>query len=453
MTNITVIGAQWGDEGKGKIVDMLAEKANMVVRFQGGHNAGHTVIVQDKVFKISMLPSGVVRPEIINVIGNGVVLSPEKLFSELSELRNNGVEVREGHLIIADNAPILLPIHALVDGVLENKDGENKIGTTKRGISQAYQDKVGRRAIRVVDLNNPEVLKNKVRSILNHWNPILESHGAKPYEEEALLEEIESYRQDLLALSRPDVPEMIEQAIRRKANILFEGAQGTLLDVDHGTYPYVTSSNTVSSNVGNGTGLGPKAAGHVLGILKAYSTRVGLGPFPSVMDTKDAEYVGTIGKEFGTVTGRSRGCGWLDLVAMKKAVRLNGIDSLALTKIDVLDQMPEIRVVTGYKLDGKKIDFFPSSAEDLSRVEPEYRSFEGWQSDTSRARKFSNLPANAKAYIKFVQDYLGVPINIISVGPEREAIIERKRLFGAKPLIVDGQDNINPHIWFPDGPI
>lgn len=445
MTNITIVGAQWGDEGKGKIVDMLAEKANMVVRFQGGHNAGHTVIVGDKVFKISMLPSGIVRPDIINVIGNGVVLSPEKLFSELADLKAKDVEVPKGHLVIADNTPILLPIHAVVDSVLEGGSDDKKIGTTKRGISQAYQDKVGRRAIRIVDLKNQSLIESKADTILDHWNPILEKHGAEPYTKEQLLADIDKYKAELLTLSRPDVPEMIEQAMEQGANILFEGAQGTLLDIDHGTYPYVTSSNTVSSNVGSGTGLGPKASGHVLGILKAYTTRVGLGPFPSAMDEKDAEYVGTIGKEFGTVTGRARGCGWLDLVAMKKAVRLNGIDSLALTKIDVLDQMPTIKAVIGYKLDGKEIKHFPNSAEELARVEPLYQEFEGWQSDTTAVRNYDDLHPRAKAYLEFVQDYLGAPISIVSVGPERESIIERKKLFDTpRAEGLDQKIGINP---------
>ena len=376
-----------------------------------------------------MLPSGVVRPNIINVIGNGVVLSPEKLFSEIKELQSKGVYIPEGHLIIADNTPILLPIHALVDSVLENGDQEQKIGTTKRGISPAYQDKVGRRSIRIIDLKNLSVLEKRVDSILDHWNPILKNSGASPYSKETLLQEIEVYRQDLLALSRPDVPEMILSASEKDKNILFEGAQGTLLDIDHGTYPYVTSSNTVSSNVGSGIGLGPKTAGHVLGILKAYTTRVGLGPFPSAMSDSDAEYVSTIGQEFGTITGRSRNCGWLDLIAMKKAIRLNGVDSLAITKIDVLDEMPVIKAVVGYCLDGEKIDYFPSSSEELELIEPVYKEFKGWKSDTTATRNYDDLHPNAKAYISFIEQYLNVPVNIVSIGPEREAIIERQKLF------------------------
>jgi adenylosuccinate synthase len=428
MPNITVIGAQWGDEGKGKIVDMLAGRAEIVVRFHGGHNAGHTVVVGDKTYKISILPSGIVRPDVINIIGNGVVLAPEKLFAELATLRSSGVEIDDGNLVIAGNTPLILPIHAAVDAALETSTTQ-RIGTTRRGISQAYQDKVGRRAIRIIDLNEPNIVAEKIDAILGHWNPILEQLGAPCFTKAELLASIEPHRDGLLRLASSSVPEMIELAMRQGANILFEGAQGTLLDIDHGTYPYVTSSNTVSSAVGAGVGLGPRTSGHVLGIFKAYTTRVGLGPFPSAMDDETARHVSAAGREFGTVTGRSRDCGWLDLVAMKKAVRLNGIDSLAMTKIDVLDELPVIRAVVAYRLDGAIISHFPNSAQELERVQPVYREFPGWQADTSAARTYDEIPAQAMEYIAFVQETLGVPVSIVSVGPERSSTIERTVLF------------------------
>jgi adenylosuccinate synthase len=430
MANITVVGAQWGDEGKGKIVDMLADRADMVVRFHGGHNAGHTVVVGDKVFKISILPSGIIRPAIVNVIGNGVVLSPGHLFSELAALRANGVVIQDENLIIADNTALLLPVHAAVDAALESGAGA-RIGTTKRGIGQAYQDKVGRRAIRVVDLKDQEIVDRKVDAILDHWNPVLEKNGAAPYPKEMLLADIERHRADLLRLSSANVPEMIEWAMQQGANILFEGAQGTLLDVDHGTYPYVTSSSTVSSAVGSGVGLGPKTCGHVLGIIKAYTTRVGLGPFPSAMEDDMARHVAGLGKELGTVTGRPRDCGWLDLVALKKAVRLNGIDSLAITKIDVLDHLTAIQVVVGYALNGKEIRHFPNSADELGRVTPVYRELPGWQADTTGVRSYEDLPVRVKEYIAFVEDALGVPVSIVSVGADRAATIERSVMFNS----------------------
>jgi adenylosuccinate synthase len=431
MSNVTVIGAQWGDEGKGKIVDMLSGSADMVVRFQGGHNAGHTVVVNDKILKISILPSGIVRPDVINIIGNGVVLSPEKLFSELADLRSRGVTINDHNIIIADNTPILLPIHALVDATLE-RDQSSRIGTTKRGISQAYQDKVGRRAVRIVDLSHQASLEAKIDVILAHWNPVLQAHGVAAYSKAALREDLDRYRDDLTKLSSPSVPEMIEAAMEQGANILFEGAQGTMLDIDHGTYPYVTSSNTVSSAVGSGVGLGPKTAGHVLGISKAYTTRVGLGPFPSAMSQDDARHVSDVGREVGTVTGRARSCGWLDLVALKKAIRLNGIDSLALTKIDVLDQLPSIKLVTAYAIDGNTLTHFPNASDRLSCVQPTYQAFDGWNSDTTSVRNFDDLPANAKTYITFIQDHLSIPISIISVGPERDSTIERDKLFSVR---------------------
>ncbi|RIK83364.1 MAG: adenylosuccinate synthase [Hyphomicrobiales bacterium] len=424
MANVVVVGSQWGDEGKGKIVDWLSERADVVVRFQGGHNAGHTLVVDGKTYKLSLLPSGVVRPGKLSVVGNGVVFDPHAFVAELSRIRELGVEIGPDRLKIAENAALILSLHRELDGFREDaaSDTGTKIGTTRRGIGPAYEDKVGRRAIRVMDLADTDTLPAKVERLLTHHNALRRGLGHAEVEPRAILEELTSVAGDVLPYM-DRVWKILDEARRAGSRILFEGAQGTLLDIDHGTYPFVTSSNTVAGQAATGAGTGPGAIGYVLGIVKAYTTRVGEGPFPTEQDNETGEFLGTRGREFGTVTGRKRRCGWFDAVLVRQAVAVNGIDGIALTKLDVLDGMDEIRVCTGYRLDGETIDYLPASQGAQARVEPVYETLEGWKGTTAGARSWNDLPAQAVKYVRHIEELIGAPVALLSTSPERDDTI------------------------------
>ncbi|WP_182087094.1 adenylosuccinate synthase [Aureimonas sp. ME7] len=422
MANVVVVGSQWGDEGKGKIVDWLSERADVVVRFQGGHNAGHTLVVGGVSYKLSLLPSGVVRPGKLSVIGNGVVFDPHHFVGEKKRIEGQGVSISPETLRIADNAALILSLHRELDAAREAAAAGTKIGTTGRGIGPAYEDKVGRRAIRVMDLAEPEALPERIERLLAHHNPLRRGLGQPEVDASAILEELTSVAAEITPyIDR--VWRLLDE--RRKAGdrILFEGAQGTLLDIDHGTYPFVTSSNTVAGQAAAGSGLGPSAAGFVLGITKAYTTRVGEGPFPTEQDNEVGEFLGTKGHEFGTVTGRKRRCGWFDAVLVRQAVAINGIHGLALTKLDVLDGLDEIRICTAYELDGERIDYFPASLAAQKRVVPIYESFEGWKATTAGARSWGDLPAQAVKYVRQIEELVGAPVTLLSTSPERDDTI------------------------------
>ncbi|WP_062113691.1 adenylosuccinate synthase [Aureimonas sp. AU40] len=422
MANVVVVGSQWGDEGKGKIVDWLSERADVVVRFQGGHNAGHTLVVDGVSYKLSLLPSGVVRSGKLSVIGNGVVFDPHAFVAEKKRIEAQGVKIGPETLRIADNAALILSLHRELDAVREAAAAGTKIGTTGRGIGPAYEDKVGRRALRIMDLAELDVLPERIERLLAHHNPLRRGLGQPEVSAEAILEELTSVAAEITPyIDR--VWRLLDE--RRKAGdrILFEGAQGTLLDIDHGTYPYVTSSNTVAGQAAAGSGLGPSAAGFVLGITKAYTTRVGEGPFPTEQDNEVGEFLGTKGHEFGTVTGRKRRCGWFDAVLVRQAVAINGIHGLALTKLDVLDGMDEIRICVGYELDGERIDYFPASLGAQRRVVPIYESFEGWKGTTAGARSWGDLPAQAVKYVRQIEELVGAPVTLLSTSPERDDTI------------------------------
>ncbi|MDF7776193.1 adenylosuccinate synthase [Sphingomonas sp. AOB5] len=421
MANVAVIGAQWGDEGKGKIVDWLAERADVVVRFQGGHNAGHTLVVGEKVYKLSLLPSGIVRGT-PSVIGNGVVLDPWHLKSEIEKLRGQGVDVTPDTLKIADTCPLILPLHGELDGMREDASGTGKIGTTRRGIGPAYEDKVGRRAIRVCDLAHLHELGPQIDRLLAHHDALRAGFGAAPIDRAALMAQLEEIAGFVLPFAEP-VWRMLHEARSRGRRILFEGAQGVLLDIDHGTYPFVTSSNTVAGTAASGTGLGPNAVGFVLGITKAYTTRVGSGPFPTEQDNETGERLGTRGHEFGTVTGRKRRCGWFDAVLVRQSAAVSGITGIALTKIDVLDGFDEVQICTGYKLRGETLDYYPSNAADQAAIEPVYESMPGWQESTAGARSWADLPAQAIKYIRRIEELIQCPVALVSTSPEREDTI------------------------------
>jgi len=421
MANVAVIGAQWGDEGKGKIVDWLAERADVVVRFQGGHNAGHTLVVGEKVYKLSLLPSGIVRGT-PSVIGNGVVLDPWALKAEVEKLRGQGVTISPDTLKIADNCALILPFHRDLDGLREDASGAGKIGTTRRGIGPAYEDKVGRRAIRVCDLAHLDALDAQLDRLTAHHDALRAGFGEPPIDRAALIAELRDIADFVLQFSTP-AWRMLNEARARGKRILFEGAQGVLLDVDHGTYPFVTSSNTVSGTAAAGSGLGPSAVGFVLGIAKAYTTRVGSGPFPTEQDNEVGEGLGARGHEFGTVTGRKRRCGWFDAVLVRQSAAVGGITGIALTKIDVLDGMDEVRICTGYKLRGKTIDYFPSHAADQEAVEPVYEAMPGWSESTAGARSWADLPAQAIKYIRRIEELIRCPVALVSTSPEREDTI------------------------------
>ena len=421
MANVTVIGAQWGDEGKGKIVDWLASRADAVVRFQGGHNAGHTLVVDAKTYKLSLLPSGIVRGT-LSIIGNGVVLDPWALYDEIEKLRGQGVAIDADNFAIADNCPLILPIHRELDGLREAAAGAGKIGTTGRGIGPAYEDKVGRRAIRVCDLGHLDGLGPQLDRLCAHHDALRAGFGQPPVDREALLAELRSIAGFVLQFAQP-VWNRLNTVKKAGARILFEGAQGVLLDVDHGTYPFVTSSNTVSGTAASGSGLGPSATGFVLGIVKAYTTRVGSGPFPTELEDETGQRLGERGHEFGTVTGRKRRCGWFDAVLVRQSCAISGVTGIALTKLDVLDGFEKVRICTGYRLKGKVLDYLPSHSADQLAVEPIYEEMDGWQESTEGARSWADLPAQAIKYIQRVQELIDTPVALVSTSPEREDTI------------------------------
>ena len=421
MANVAVIGAQWGDEGKGKIVDWLAERADMVVRFQGGHNAGHTLVVGDQTYKLSLLPSGVVRGT-PSVIGNGVVLDPWHLQGEVARLGEQGVAVSPDTLRIADTCPLILPLHRELDGLREDASGAGKIGTTRRGIGPAYEDKVGRRAIRLADLAHLDALEPQLDRLLAHHDALRAGFGAPPVDRAALLEELRAIAPFALPYAKA-VWRDLHAARAAGKRILFEGAQGVLLDIDHGTYPFVTSSNTVAGQAASGTGLGPSGIGYVLGIAKAYTTRVGSGPFPTELADDTGERLGRRGREFGTVTGRKRRCGWFDAVLVRQSVAVGGITGIALTKLDVLDGFDEVRVCTGYRLRGTTLDYFPAHAADQDGVEAVFESLPGWSESTAGARSWAELPAAAIKYIRRVEELIRCPVALVSTSPERDDTI------------------------------
>ena len=418
MANVVVVGAQWGDEGKGKIVDWLSIEADVVVRFQGGHNAGHTLVIDDKVFKLSLLPSGIVRPGKLSVIGNGVVVDPHHLVKEIAEIRSKGVSVTRENLRVAENAPLILSVHRQLDALRENSSEGTKIGTTQRGIGPAYEDKVGRRAIRVMDLADLSVLGDKIARLLGHHNAIRRGLGLEEISAKTIYDELASIADQVLPFM-DSTWRLLEDYRRSGKRILFEGAQGALLDIDHGTYPYVTSSNTVAANAATGSGLGPGAIGYVLGIAKAYTTRVGGGPFPSELHDATGQLIGERGHEFGTVTGRARRCGWFDAVLVRQTVRTSGINGIALTKLDILDGFPEIKVCVAYRLDGEILDYLPASQAAQARVEPIYETMEGWSGTTQGARSWADLPAQAIKYVRWIEELIGAPVALLSTSPER----------------------------------
>ncbi len=422
MANVVVVGSQWGDEGKGKIVDWLSERADIVVRFQGGHNAGHTLVIDGVSYKLSLLPSGVVRPGKMSVIGNGVVVDPVALADEIENLRGQGVEVTRDNLRVAENAPLILSLHRELDVTRETSNAGTRLGTTKRGIGPAYEDKVGRRAIRLMDLANPDTLPAKVDRLLAHHNALRRGLGQGEIERDQVLSELYAVAPRVLPFA-DTVWRLLDGARRDGKLILFEGAQGALLDVDHGTYPYVTSSNTVAGQAASGSGVGPGALDYGLGITKAYTTRVGEGPFPTEDTGEIGNYLGTRGKEFGTVTGRKRRCGWFDAVLVRQTIKTSGIDGIALTKLDVLDGLETIRIAVRYRLDGQEIDYFPASEGAQARVEPIYEEMKGWRDSTAGARTWNDLPAQAVKYVRHVEELIGAPVALLSTSPERDDTI------------------------------
>ena len=422
MKNIVVVGSQWGDEGKGKIVDWLSEQADVVIRFQGGHNAGHTLVINGITYKLRLLPSGIVRKNKISIIGNGVVVDPWALLEEIKEINSKGVKVDIENFIISESANLILPFHKEMDEIREDTAGKGKIGTTRRGIGPAYEDKVGRRSIRVMDLRSEKNLDMRLEAVLSHHNAIRKGLQKKIFKKDKLKEDLLKIAPEILKFSQP-VWLKIDQFKRQKKKILFEGAQGILLDVDHGTYPFVTSSNTVASSASTGTGCGPDSINYVLGITKAYTTRVGEGPFPTELSDATGELLGTRGKEFGTVTSRKRRCGWFDGVLVRQTIKISGINGIALTKLDVLDELEEIKMCIQYELDGKKIDYLPASVEDQLKIKPIYKTFPGWKASTNGVKNIDELPENAKKYIFAVEDFIGTKISSISTSPEREDTI------------------------------
>lgn len=422
MAGVVVVGAQWGDEGKGKIVDWLSARADVVVRFQGGHNAGHTLVIDGKVFKLALLPSGLVRGGKLSVIGNGVVVDPWHLLTEIEGIRAQGVEVSPESLILADNASLILPWHKDIDAAREGALGSAQIGTTKRGIGPAYEDRVGRRAIRVADLSDPAALDMKLERLIAHHTPLRTGLGLPAPDAAELKAELLKIAPQVLAYSRP-VWKILDEQVRKGRRILFEGAQGVMLDVDHGTYPFVTSSSVVAGNASAGSGVGPGAISYVLGLAKAYTTRVGSGPFPTEQANEIGQRLGTVGHEFGTNTGRARRCGWFDSVMVKQACATSGVNGLALTKLDVLDGFDEIKVCVAYKLGGKTIDYFPAGLTDQAAVEPVYETLKGWSGSTRGARSWADLPAEAVVYVRRLEELVGKPCALVSTSPEREDVI------------------------------
>jgi len=431
MSNVVVIGSQWGDEGKGKIVDWLSEKADVVARFQGGHNAGHTLVVNNITYKLKLLPSGIVRKNKISIIGNGVVIDPWALLDEIRQVEKLGVKITNKNLFIAENATLILPLHKELDGIREDTKNTDKIGTTRRGIGPAYEDKVGRRAIRVMDLANKNNLSKRIDMMLFHHNSIRKSLGKKKIDKRKLINDLTKISSKILKYSKPVWKKLVEFK-KKKKTILFEGAQGILLDVDHGTYPFVTSSNTVAGAVSAGVGCSPNAINYVLGIVKAYTTRVGAGPFPTELKNEIGNKIGRKGKEFGTVTNRKRRCGWFDAVLVRQSCSISGINGIALTKIDVLDGFKDIYICTAYKLNGKKIDYFPSGLQDQFKAKPIYKRMNGWLTSTKGIKKWKKLPKNAQKYITFIKNFCGVRISSISTSPKREDTILLENPFKRK---------------------
>ena len=429
MAGVVVVGAQWGDEGKGKIVDWLSHRADIVVRFQGGHNAGHTLVIDGEVYKLNLLPSGVVRGGKLSVIGNGVVVDPWQLLSEIDGMAKAGITLTPDDLLLAENACLILPWHQDLDAAREGAAKEGaKIGTTKRGIGPAYEDKVGRRAIRVADLADEAALDMKLARLIAHHAPLRAGLGLEAPDAEALKAQLLALAPRVLGFAGPAWKHLGETHKAGK-RILFEGAQGVMLDVDHGTYPFVTSSNVVSGQASAGSGLGPKAVSYVLGLAKAYTTRVGAGPFPTELDNEIGERLGTVGREFGTVTGRKRRCGWFDAVMVKQACMVSGVTGLALTKLDVLDGLEELKICTGYKLNGVVLDYLPATAADQAAVEPIYETMPGWSETTAGARSWNDLPAQAVKYVRRLEELVGCPAALVSTSPEREDVILMKDPF------------------------
>ena len=422
MQNVVVVGSQWGDEGKGKIVDWLSSEADVVVRFQGGHNAGHTLVIDGVTYKLRLLPSGIVRKNKISIIGNGVVVDPWALLDEIKEIKSKGVIVNENNLILSESANLILPFHKEMDEIREDAAGNAKIGTTRRGIGPAYEDKIGRRSIRVMDLVSESNLDHRLETVLIHHNAIRKGLGKQVYKKDQLKKDLLKIAPEILKFSQP-VWKKIDEYKAKGKKILFEGAQGILLDVDHGTYPFVTSSNTVAATAATGSGCGPNTIKYVLGITKAYTTRVGEGPFPTELKDKTGDLLGTRGKEFGTVTSRKRRCGWFDGVLVRQTIKISGIDGIALTKLDVLDELEEIKMSIAYELDGKKIDYLPAAVDDQLKVKPIYKTFKGWKSSTKGIKEFEKLPENAKIYIKELEKFIETKISSISTSPERSDTI------------------------------
>ena len=422
MKNVVVVGSQWGDEGKGKIVDWLSSEADVVVRFQGGHNAGHTLVIDGITYKLRLLPSGIVRKNKISIIGNGVVVDPWALLDEIKEIRSKGVNVDEKNLILSESANLILPFHKEMDEIREDSAGKAKIGTTRRGIGPAYEDKVGRRSIRVMDLVSEKNLDHRLETVLIHHNAIRKGLGKKIYVKDQLKKDLLKIAPEILKYSQP-VWKKIDEFKRIGKKILFEGAQGILLDVDHGTYPFVTSSNTVASAAATGTGCGLNTINYVLGITKAYTTRVGEGPFPTELKDEVGELLGKRGKEFGTVTSRKRRCGWFDGILVRQTIKISGINGIALTKLDVLDELSEIKMCVGYELRGKKIDYLPAAVEDQLEAKPIYKTFSGWLTSTKGIKKFDDLPKKAQEYIKSLEKFIETKVASISTSPERKDTI------------------------------
>ena len=420
MANVTVVGAQWGDEGKGKIVDWLSNRADVVVRFQGGHNAGHTLVVGNQVYKLSLLPSGVVQGK-FSVIGNGVVVDPWALLAEIEKIEAQGIKITPDLLAVADNAVLILPIHGELDKAREAQSTQ-KIGTTGRGIGPAYEDKVGRRAIRIADLGDPDTLRAKIDRLLTHHDALRKGLGLAPADPEALLAALLEVAPKVLAYARPTW-RILDQKIKAGERVLFEGAQGALLDVDHGTYPFVTSSNTMAGQAAAGSGLGPRSVGYVLGIVKAYTTRVGEGPFPTELDDEVGRHLSTVGKEVGVVTGRARRCGWFDAVLVRQTVAINGIHGIALTKLDILDGLETLKVCVGYRIGDLMLDYLPSGLKDQAAAVPVYEELEGWTETTQGARSWKDLPGAAVKYVRRIEELIGAQVALLSTSPDRDDTI------------------------------
>ena len=422
MANVVVVGAQWGDEGKGKIVDWLSERADVIARFQGGHNAGHTLVIGGTVYKLSLLPSGIVRPGKLSVIGNGVVLDPWALIGEIEKLSAQGVEIGPDNLMIAENTPLILPVHGELDRAREAHVGVARIGTTGRGIGPAYEDKVGRRTVRVADLADAATLEARLDRLLVHHDALRHGLGLEPFDRAALRAALDEIAPRILPYAKP-VWKVMNEARRAGRRILFEGAQGALLDIDFGTYPFVTSSNTMAGMAATGTGLGPTAVDFVLGIVKAYTTRVGEGPFPTELDDENGRRLGERGHEFGTVTGRQRRCGWFDAVLVRQSCATSGVSGIALTKLDVLDGFDELKICVGYDLDGQRLDYLPTASDQQSRVTPVYETLSGWKESTAGARSWADLPAEAVKYVRRIEELIRCPVALLSTSPERDDTI------------------------------